>query len=140
MAAEVTRDFATTCRVANMNRILQIERGCQLREIVGVGIEIISVPWLAGSPVAASIMCNAPIASLGQKEHLILECIRTQRPPMTENNRLPFAPILVVDLRSILCRDRAHLKLPPHCWLFFPSQLSACHFKDSRLNRATSCH
>src|SRR5215468_827292 len=108
MTTDVTRDFTTTGRVTNMNRVLQIESRCQLGEIVGVCIEIISIPWLTGSSVATSIMRNAPVASLGQKEHLVFECIRTQRPTVAEDNGLPLTPILVIDLRSVFCRDGAH--------------------------------
>src|SRR5215470_14397179 len=108
MATDITRDFTTTGRVTNMNCVLQIKSRCQFGQIVGVCIEIVSVPWLAGSPVAATIVCNAPIASLRQKEHLVFECVRTQRPTVAKDNGLSFTPILVIDLGSVFCRDCAH--------------------------------
>src|SRR6266550_5675536 len=88
--------------------ILQIERLGELRQIIGIGIEIISIPWLAGSPMASSIMGDTAITALRQKEHLILECVRAQRPAVAEDNRLSLAPVVVIDPRSIFCRDLTH--------------------------------
>ena len=58
--------------------------------------------------MASSIMGDTAITALRQKEHLILECIRAQRPAVAEDNRLSLAPVVVIDLRSIFCRDRTH--------------------------------
>src|SRR5215470_13348061 len=98
--------------MTNVNRILQGERVGQFCEIIGVRVQVVTIPWLTGSPVTPPVMCDAAVTSLGQEKHLVLECVRAQRPAMTENNRLSLAPILVVDLRSVFCRDSAHT-LPP---------------------------
>jgi hypothetical protein len=58
--------------------------------------------------MAAAIMCNATVPARRQKKHLILERICAQGPAMTENNRLPHAPVLKINLRPIFRRKRAH--------------------------------
>src|SRR4029453_12634636 len=63
--------------------------------------------------MAAPIMGNATVAARSQKEHLVLEGIGAERPAVTEDDGLPFAPILVVDLRAVFGDYRRHVTLPP---------------------------
>src|SRR5262245_40817580 len=63
--------------------------------------------------MAAPIMGDATVPARGQKEHLVLEGIGAERPSVTEDDRLPFAPILVVDLRAVFGDYRRHVTLPP---------------------------
>ena len=58
--------------------------------------------------MAAPVMRNATEAPLAQKQHLVFPRVRAQRPAMAENYRLPLAPILVINLRAIFRRYRAH--------------------------------
>src|SRR5262249_2819243 len=51
---------------------------------------------------------DAAVAARGQKEHLVFPGVRGERPAVTEDHRLPTAPVLVVDLRAVLRGDRAH--------------------------------
>src|SRR5215471_18830803 len=97
MAADITGDFATACGVTDMDRVLQIERFDQLRQIVSVSVHIVSVPWLAGSAVAAAVMGDAAVAAGGQIEHLVLKGVRAQRPPVAENHGLSAAPFVIVN-------------------------------------------
>ena len=62
----------------------------------------------------APIMSDASIAARSKIEHLIFKSVRRKRPAMTENNGLSFAPVVVIDLRTIFGRNRAHGLLP---WL-----------------------
>jgi hypothetical protein len=55
---------------------------------------------------------NAAIPARSQEKHLILKRIRAQWPPVTEDNGLASTPILEINPRSILCRDRAHRFFP----------------------------
>ena len=64
-----------------MDRVLQVERFDQRRQIVGIGVHIIAGPRLAGAAMAATIMGDAAIAALGQKEHLVLPGIRVSGQP-----------------------------------------------------------
>src|SRR5262245_16696457 len=63
--------------------------------------------------MAAPIMGDATVPARGQKEHLVLEGIGAERPAVTEDDRLPVAPILVVDLRAVFGDYRRHITLPP---------------------------
>ena len=95
-----------------MDGVLQVERLGQRREVVGVCVHVVAVPGLARAPVAATIVRDAPVAAGGQKEHLVLEGVRAQRPAVTEDDRLSLAPVLVIDLSSVLGRDRVHEGAP----------------------------
>src|SRR5450830_674769 len=56
-------------------------------------------------------MGDAPIAAGGQEHHLSLPTIRTEGPAVAEHHRLSCAPVLVIDLRTVFRRDRAHVCL-----------------------------
>src|SRR5882672_6242405 len=59
--------------------------------------------------MTAAVMGDAAVTTRGQKKHLILKSIRTQRPAVTEDDRLARAPVVVVDPRTILRGVRAHV-------------------------------
>ena len=63
--------------------------------------------------MATPIMGDATVPARGQKEHLVLEGIGAERPAVTEDDRLPVAPILVVDLRAVFGNYRRQVTLPP---------------------------
>ena len=108
MAADVAGDFAAAGRVADMDRVLQVELLDQRRQVVGVGVHVVAVPGLARTPVTATVVRNAAISVRGQKNHLVFPGIRAQRPAVAENNRLSRAPVLVVDLRAVFGGDCCH--------------------------------
>src|SRR5215831_7970459 len=58
--------------------------------------------------MAAAVMGDAPVAVGGEIEHLIFPGIRTQRPAMTKDHGLPFAPVLIINLRAVFGRNRCH--------------------------------
>src|SRR5438270_10747241 len=97
--------------MADMHRVSQVQRLDERREIVGIGIQIVAVPGLAGAAVAATVMRDAAVALRGQKEHLVLECVRAERPAMAEDHGLSSSPILEKDLRAVTRGDRAHVAL-----------------------------
>src|SRR5262249_52879184 len=90
-------------------------------EIIGVGIHVIAGPWLARTSVAAAVMGDAAIAARREEEHLVFERIRGKRPAMAEDNRLPGAPILVIDLGAVFGCDCAHMGLD--CWSWYQANL-----------------
>ena len=101
MTPDVARDFAAASRMTNMDGILQVECRDELGEVVGVGVEIVSIPGLTRPAMAAAIMSDAPVSARSQKEHLVFEGIRGKRPAVTKDHRLTIAPIVVINL---LCR------------------------------------
>jgi hypothetical protein len=120
VTADVAGDFAAAGGVADVDRVLQVERLDEFREVVGVGVHVVAGPRLARTPVAAAIMGNTAVAARGQEEHLVFKGVRTERPAVAEDHRLPGAPILVVDLRTVRRRDRAHC--------FSPDSAAACRW------------
>ena len=56
----------------------------------------------------APVLRNAAIGPRCGKEHLIFPDIRTQRPSVTENDRLTFVPIIAVNLSAVFGRDGIH--------------------------------
>ena len=65
---DVPGDFSPACRMADMNRIFQIEDLGQFREIVGVGIQVVTVPRLGRTPMPSTIVSDRAIAARCQKE------------------------------------------------------------------------
>ena len=92
MAADVASDFAAARGVADMDRVLQVERLDELGKVVGIGVEVVAVPRLARPAMPATVMGDAAVAARGQKEHLVLKGVRAQRPSMAEDHGLSRAP------------------------------------------------
>src|SRR4029077_12390807 len=109
VASQVVHHFAAPGRVADMNRIFEVEMCGQRRQVVGVMIHVMAIPGLAGTPVTPSVVSNHAIAALAEEQHLRVPTVRRERPAVTKDDGLTFAPILVVDLCSILRCDRAHV-------------------------------
>jgi hypothetical protein len=58
----ITRDLAAARRVADVDRVLQVERFDELREVVGVRAHVVAIPGLARPAMPATIMCDTAIA------------------------------------------------------------------------------
>ena len=108
LAADVAGDFSAAGGMADMDRVIQVQRFDERREIVGVGIHLVAVPGLAGTAMAAAVMRDAAVTAVGQEHHLIFPGIRAKGPAMAEYDGLPFSPVLEVNLRAVICRDRWH--------------------------------
>jgi len=94
--------------VADERGAVQAERFDELRQIVGVRVHVVAVPWLARTAVAATIVGDAAIAVERQVDHLVFPRIGVERPAMAEDDGWSGAPVLVVDSRAVLGGDRAH--------------------------------
>ena len=112
MTADVARDLATAGGMADMDGVSQVELLDELGQIIGIGVHVVAGPRLARPAVTATVMGNAEISVRGQEEHLVLECVGTERPSMAEDDGLTRAPVIVVDLGTVLRRDRCHGALP----------------------------
>ena len=77
--------------------VAQVQRLDQRRQIVGIGVHVVAAPRLAGSPVPAPIVGDGAEAVRGHEEHLRFPAVGVQRPAVAEDDRLPGAPVLVVD-------------------------------------------
>src|SRR5215469_1461721 len=65
VASDVASDFTSASGMADMDRVLYVELLDQGCEIVGIRIHVVAFPGLAGSPVAAAIVRNAPVTAVG---------------------------------------------------------------------------
>src|SRR5215475_1720851 len=107
MTGEVMHHLSAAGRMADMNRILQVEMICDGFEIIGVVIHVVSIAGLRRTTMAAPVGCNDAITFAQEKKHLRIPIVRRERPAVTEHNRLSAAPVLIidVDVRSIFFSD-----------------------------------
>src|SRR5213592_4219831 len=93
--------------MADQDGVVQIERLHERRQIVGVVVHVVTLPGLAGPPMAAPVMGNGAIAMGGHVEQLVVPGVGIEGPAVAEDDGLARAPVLVEDRRSILCGDGA---------------------------------
>src|SRR4051812_15681830 len=74
------------------------------------------MPGLARTAMPAAIVGDAAVTLGSEKEHLRFPSVRAQRPAMAEGNDGAGAPVLVVNLGSVLGGDGAH-RLGSIVWL-----------------------
>ena len=75
MPPDVTDDFAAAGGVANVDGTLQVEDVDKFRKIIGVGVQIISIPRLTRPAVATAVMRNAAESVGGEKHHLVFKSV-----------------------------------------------------------------
>ena len=90
----------------------EVELRYQFRKVVGVSVHVVAVPRLTGAAMAAAIMGDAAMAVRSEEKHLVLEGVGAERPAMAEDDWLSAAPVLVVNLCSVLGGDGRHGDLP----------------------------
>src|SRR5437762_12466928 len=83
-----------------------MRRDC--RQIVGIMIHVMAVTGLARTTMAAAVVGDDAKAVVDEKHHLRVPIISRQRPAVTENNGLTFAPVLVINSRPVFRRNRWH--------------------------------
>jgi len=103
--------------MTNVHGILQIKMRSQSRKVVGIMIHVMAITRLSGPAVASSVLGDDAITVFEEEQHLRVPVIGRQRPTMAEDDGLSFAPILVVNLRSVFGCDCAH------CFFFLVSGL-----------------
>lgn len=72
MTPDMARHHSSASGVAHQHGVLQIERFHQLDQILHVGVHVISLPGLAGPPMASTIMRHAAVASRPQSYERVL--------------------------------------------------------------------
>ena len=110
---QVAHHFAATGRVADVDRVLEIEVRRHRREVVGVVVHVVAAGGLGRPPVTAPVVGDDAIAVLEEEHHLRVPVIGRQGPAMAEHDGLTISPVLVEDLRAIRGGDRAHGVLLP---------------------------
>ena len=108
MAGDIARDLAAAGRMADMDRILQVERVGDRRDVGGVAVHVVAGRGLAGAAMPAPVMRDDAIALGEEIEHLRVPVVGAERPAVMEHDGLPFAPVLVEDLDAVSGGDHAH--------------------------------
>src|SRR3984893_70072 len=98
MPSQIMRHFAAAGRMANVHGVLQIKMRGQSRKVVGVVIHVMAATSLSGAAMASSVVGYDAIAVLEKEQHLRVPVIDRQRPAMTEDDGLSFAPVLIIDV------------------------------------------
>src|SRR5258706_3671520 len=63
VTSEVARNLAAARGVADVDRVIQVERPDQHGEIVRVGVHLVAGPGLARAALAATVVCDAPVGA-----------------------------------------------------------------------------
>src|SRR6266487_4954433 len=98
MTAEITHHLTAARRMADVNRILQVEMIGDGLQIVGVVVHVVSAAGLSRAAMSAPIIRNDAETFAEEKKHLRVPIIRRERPAMTEHNGLPAAPVFIIDV------------------------------------------
>src|SRR5205823_3908219 len=98
MTAEITHHLAAAGRMADVNRILEVEMIGDGLQIIGIVIHVMSVAGLTRATMSAAISCDDAETFAEEEKHLRVPVIRRQRPAMTEHDRLTRAPVFIIDV------------------------------------------
>ena len=112
MAADVAGDLAAAGGVTDEDRVVQVECLDELGEVIGVGVQVVAVPRLAGAPAATAVMRDGPVAVRGHQEQLVIPRVGGERPAVAEHDRPAAAPVLVEDLGAVPGGDGSHQVSP----------------------------
>src|SRR4029077_12996893 len=101
---------------ANVNRILQVEMIRDRLQIIGIMVHVVAAAGLRRATMSAPISRNDAETFAEEKKHLRVPIIRRARTAVTEHNRLPAAPVFIidVDVSSVFFsnRDVWHTEFP----------------------------
>src|SRR5882724_1877959 len=98
MTSKIMHHLAAAGRMADVNRILQLQMIGDSLQIVGIVIHVVSAAGLSRAAMPAPITRNDAETLAEEKKHLRVPIIRRERPAVTEHNRLPAAPVLIIDV------------------------------------------
>src|SRR5262249_42656714 len=102
VASHIAGDLAAPGRVADQHDVAQVELIDDGGQVVGVGVQVVAFPRLAGTAVAAPIVGHSTEPVGGDVPHLVIPGVGGQRPSVAEHDGLPAAPVLVEDLGAVL--------------------------------------
>src|SRR6266849_4593037 len=107
MTAEIMHHLAAAGRMTDVNRILQVEMIGDGLQIVGIVIHVVPAAGLTRATMSTPVSRNDAETFADEKKHLRVPIIRRERPAVTEHNRLPAAPVFIidVDVRSVFFSD-----------------------------------
>src|SRR5260370_13007331 len=109
MTTQIVRHLAAAGGMADMDGVFQVEMRRKSGQVVGVMVHIVAISGLSGATMATAVMGDHAIALMQEKQQLRVPIIGRQRPAMAEHNWLARTPVLVEDLRAVLCGDGGHV-------------------------------
>src|SRR5438552_16366500 len=98
MTAEIMHHLAAAGRMADVNRILEVEMIGYGLQIVGIVVHVVSVAGLSRATMSAPIIRNDAETFAEEKKHLRVPIIRRERPAVAEHDGLSFAPVFIIDV------------------------------------------
>src|SRR5436190_15358967 len=98
MTAEIMHHLAAAGRMADVNRILEVEMIGHGLQIVGIVVHVVSAAGLSRATMSTPISCNDAETFAEEKKHLRVPVVGRQRPAVAEDDGLSFAPVLVIDV------------------------------------------
>src|SRR5947207_1886277 len=98
MTAEIMHHLAAAGRMADVNRIFEVEMIGHGLQIVCIVVHVVPAAGLSRATMSAPISRNDAETFAEKKKHLRVPIVRRERPAVTEHDRLSFAPVLVIDV------------------------------------------
>src|SRR5882762_820717 len=98
MAGEIMHHLAAAGRMADVNRIFQVKMIGDGLQIVGIVVHVVPVAGLSRAAMSAPITRNDAETFAEEKKHLRVPIIRRERPAVTKHDRLPAAPVFIIDV------------------------------------------
>src|SRR5436190_2202052 len=98
MTGEIMHHLAAAGRMADVNRILEVEMIGYGLQIVGIVVHVVSVAGLSRATMSAPIIRNDAETFAEEKKHLRVPIIRRERPAVAEHDGLSFAPVFIIDV------------------------------------------
>src|SRR5437899_6358863 len=98
MTGEIMHHLAAAGRMADVNRILEVEMIGHGLQIVGIVVHVVAAAGLSRATMSTPISCNDAETFADEKKHLRVPIIGRQRPAVAEHNRLPAAPVFIIDV------------------------------------------
>src|SRR4029077_18625851 len=80
----------------------------QLVCVSGVGVHLVAGNGLCGASMSTAVMSDHAVSPLEKEHHLSVSVVCRERPAMVEKQRLPSAPVLVINLSAVFRRERWH--------------------------------
>ena len=107
-SCDIASHLAAAGGVADVNSILEIKRFHEFGDVGSVGVHVVADRGLCGTAVPAAIMGDDAVAVAQEEHHLGVPVVCGKRPAMVKEERLTGAPILVVNLCAVFCRNGRH--------------------------------
>src|SRR5437764_1501498 len=98
MTAKIMHHLAAAGRMADVNRIFQVEMIGHGFQIVCIVIHVVPAAGLSGAAMSAPISRNDAETFAEEKKHLRVPIVSRERPAVTEHNRLSATPVFIIDV------------------------------------------